>query len=464
MLRLFFRGRPFSYKGRFYDLDGITPSPGSVQQPHPPIYMVANNPLSLDAAADQGLPVFMNGAMRLVDLGEAMARYRARAAAAGFDAAAVDIPVNRFVFVGESRAHAHRVMREPFLQFVEHRAPDLRAYLAARFGARAASFELLAREIAIFDDPEGCAQRLYELEDQVGLHHTLCTFNLITLDHRLALESMRRFASEVVPLARFADGALAAACVAVTAVDGAPRRRRLEAGRAPLDAAGGVSACAPTARSRSSAPDGPALGAWLQLGSLPAARLLAAQALVDWLIVDFEHAPVDPVTAAAILGSVSDVSRGRVTPLARVAAGTMACVKHALDAGAQGIVVPMVHGPDEVREALRWARFPPEGERGAGALLAHLGMGIARPDYVAARQRRDPGGRADRDPRSGRARRGDPRRPRRGPLLHRPQRSAPGARLRRRASGAKSPRSPRAVARIRAAATATAHPAGHALP
>jgi alkanesulfonate monooxygenase SsuD/methylene tetrahydromethanopterin reductase-like flavin-dependent oxidoreductase (luciferase family) len=200
VLRLFFRGRPFSYQGRFYDLEGITPSPISVQRPHPPIYMVANNPLSLDAAADQGLPVFMNGAMRLVDLDQSMSRYRARAAAAGFDAGAVDIPVNRFVFVGESRAHAHRVMREPFLQFVEHRAPDLRAYLTARFGERATSFELLAREICIFDDPEGCAQRLYELEDQVGIHHALCTFNLITLDHRLALESMRRFASEVVPL------------------------------------------------------------------------------------------------------------------------------------------------------------------------------------------------------------------------------------------------------------------------
>jgi 4-hydroxy-2-oxoheptanedioate aldolase len=127
----------------------------------------------------------------------------------------------------------------------------------------------------------------------------------------------------------------------------------------------------------------PALGAWLQLGSAPAARLLAAQGLLDWLLVDFEHAPVDPANAAAIFGAVADVSAGRVTPLARVAAGTMTCVKHALDAGAQGVIVPMVHGPDEVREAARWARFPPDGERGAGALLAHLGLGVSRPEYLA---------------------------------------------------------------------------------
>ena len=200
VLRLFFRGRPFSYKGRFYDLDGVVPSPRPVQRPHPPLYMVANNPLSLDAAADEGLPVFMNGAMRRVDLEQSLNRYRQRATAAGFDAAAVDVPVNRFVFVGESRAHAHRVMRQPFCEFMERRAPDLRGYIAARLGERAMSFELLANEICIFDDPEGCATRLLELSDQVGVRHALCTFNLITLEHRQAVDSMRRFAREVVPL------------------------------------------------------------------------------------------------------------------------------------------------------------------------------------------------------------------------------------------------------------------------
>jgi alkanesulfonate monooxygenase SsuD/methylene tetrahydromethanopterin reductase-like flavin-dependent oxidoreductase (luciferase family) len=206
VLRLFFRGQPFSFKGRHYDLTGVVPSPAPVQRPHPPLYMVANNPLSLDAAADQGFPVFMNAAMRLADLEQSLARYRARREAAALrgdapdSGAPVDMPVNRFVFVGESRAHAHRVMREPFRDFLERRAPDLRAYLAARLGERVTSFDSLTREVCIFDDPEGCAARLLELQDRVGIHHVLCSFNLISLDHRLALSSMRRFATEVVPL------------------------------------------------------------------------------------------------------------------------------------------------------------------------------------------------------------------------------------------------------------------------
>jgi len=199
VLRLFFRGRPFSYAGRFFQLDDVVPAPAPVQRPHPPIYVVANNPLSLDAAADEGLPVFMNGAMRAADIDQSMKRYRARAAAAGHDPDGADIPVNRFVFVGETRAHAHRVMREPFREFLERRAPDLRAGLIHRFGERALGFEFLTRELCIFDDAEGCAARLFELSERAGVRHALCTFNLITLDHRLAVESMRRFAREVVP-------------------------------------------------------------------------------------------------------------------------------------------------------------------------------------------------------------------------------------------------------------------------
>ena len=168
VLRLFFRGRPFSYKGRFYDLADIIPSPASVQRPHPPIYMVANNPLSLDAAADQGLPVFMNGAMRLVDLGAGAGALPRACAAAGFDAARGRHPgqplrLRRREPRPRAPGHARALP-----QFLERRAPDLRAYLAARFGERATSFELLAREVCIFDDPEGCAARLYELEDQAG--------------------------------------------------------------------------------------------------------------------------------------------------------------------------------------------------------------------------------------------------------------------------------------------------------
>src|SRR5215472_3839535 len=125
-----------------------------------------------------------------------------------------------------------------------------------------------------------------------------------------------------------------------------------------------------------------ALGTWLQLHSFQASRMLAAQGFFEWLLLDFEHTPVDPSSAAQILSTIADVSGGRVTPLARVTTGTVGQIKHALDAGAQGIIVPMIRTAGEVRQALRYTRFPPEGDRGAGGLSPHLGFGVSRPVYI----------------------------------------------------------------------------------
>src|SRR5262245_1646366 len=130
-----------------------------------------------------------------------------------------------------------------------------------------------------------------------------------------------------------------------------------------------------------------ALGTWLQLHSFQAARLLAAQGLFNWLLVDYEHTPVERSTAAEVLSVIADVSGGRVTPLARVSVGGVEQVKHALDAGAQGIIVPMVKDAAEVRAAVRYARFPPDGERGAGGLAPHLGFGVSRPTYIRCANR-----------------------------------------------------------------------------
>lgn len=127
-----------------------------------------------------------------------------------------------------------------------------------------------------------------------------------------------------------------------------------------------------------------ALGTWLQLHGYQASRMLAAQGFFEWMLVDFEHTPVDPSGAAQILSTISDVSGGRVTPLARVAVGSVDEIKRALDAGAQGVIVPMVRGADEVRAAVRHARYPPDGERGAGGLSPHLGFGVSRPVYIRA--------------------------------------------------------------------------------
>ncbi len=221
VLALAFKGEPFSYDGRFFKLPQIAPGPRPVQRPHPPFYMVANNPLSLDAAADQGLPVFVHGAMRTEDVADTLEHYRQRSTAAGFNPTTADNPVNRFIFVGESDAHALRVMREPFLRFLETRAPDLSAYLVKKFGPRGISFDFLASEVCIFGGPDHCAARLRELSERAGAQHILGTFNYITLAQEVCVESMTRFAREVIPRLRASPYSLASSSAGRRARDSA---------------------------------------------------------------------------------------------------------------------------------------------------------------------------------------------------------------------------------------------------
>jgi alkanesulfonate monooxygenase SsuD/methylene tetrahydromethanopterin reductase-like flavin-dependent oxidoreductase (luciferase family) len=194
-----FEGRTFSYHGRYYHLDEVTPRPTCTQWPHPPLYMVANHPLSLDDAATRGLSIFLHGAQRIEELTQSLARYRERSLAAGHQPEDIDIPVNRFVFVGRTSAHAHHVIREPFLQFLNERAPDLKAYLVNKFGPLGLDYEFLTREICLFGDSDQVADRLHELQERLDLRHVLCTLNFITLDQKDCVESMRRFATDVIP-------------------------------------------------------------------------------------------------------------------------------------------------------------------------------------------------------------------------------------------------------------------------
>jgi 4-hydroxy-2-oxoheptanedioate aldolase len=119
----------------------------------------------------------------------------------------------------------------------------------------------------------------------------------------------------------------------------------------------------------------PTVGLWLQSHNFHIARAIAAQGLLDWMTVDMEHTPVDLSTMSMMCSAITDISAGKCTPLVRLAHGTQFYVKQALDSGAQGIIVPMVNTVEDARDVVRFARFPPAGERGGGGAFPHYGFG-----------------------------------------------------------------------------------------
>ena len=82
----------------------------------------------------------------------------------------------------------------------------------------------------------------------------------------------------------------------------------------------------------------PSFGSWLTLANVHSARVLARSGF-EWLTLDLEHAPIDWSQAAVIFALVAEAG---CVPLCRVPEGDHYCIKRALDAGAFGIVVPMV--------------------------------------------------------------------------------------------------------------------------
>jgi 4-hydroxy-2-oxoheptanedioate aldolase len=120
-------------------------------------------------------------------------------------------------------------------------------------------------------------------------------------------------------------------------------------------------------------------GTWLSLGNLFAARLLARMGW-DWLTLDLEHSPVDLEQAAAIFGAVADAG---CVPLVRVPEGSHTWIKRVLDAGAMGIVVPMVDTVEQARTAIAAAKYPPQGNRSAGGGMHSMNFAATADEYYA---------------------------------------------------------------------------------
>ncbi|KAF2011820.1 2,4-dihydroxyhept-2-ene-1,7-dioic acid aldolase [Aaosphaeria arxii CBS 175.79] len=109
-------------------------------------------------------------------------------------------------------------------------------------------------------------------------------------------------------------------------------------------------------------------GAWQMLSGTNLTRTMCRAANnIDWLLVDLEHGNISDdgmheiVAAAAACG---------VSPVVRVVEGQRWMIKRALDAGAHGILAPMIKTVEDAENVVRASKFPPEGERGLEPLLA----------------------------------------------------------------------------------------------
>ncbi|KAI0037159.1 Pyruvate/Phosphoenolpyruvate kinase-like domain-containing protein [Vararia minispora EC-137] len=134
----------------------------------------------------------------------------------------------------------------------------------------------------------------------------------------------------------------------------------------------------------------PAFGAWLTLpGAFNARTVAQASPHLSWVAIDCEHGltSLHPGVAESVL-AVTGVTGGP-SPLVRVPAtgastGTSWQIKYALDAGAHGIIVPMVGTADKAREIVADSRFAPRGRRGFGSPHTPGVWSLSAAEYIQA--------------------------------------------------------------------------------
>ena len=118
------------------------------------------------------------------------------------------------------------------------------------------------------------------------------------------------------------------------------------------------------------------IGSWITIGNTAVAEILA-KAGFDWLVVDIEHSTISIDTVGDLI-RVIDLAG--VTPLVRLTSNDPNLIKRVMDAGAHGIIVPMVNSEKDAMDAVAATRSPPIGIRGVGLARAQ-GYGVSFTDY-----------------------------------------------------------------------------------
>lgn len=120
------------------------------------------------------------------------------------------------------------------------------------------------------------------------------------------------------------------------------------------------------------------LGSWVTLNHFSIVEIMAGAGF-DWLCVDMEHSVIDYYEAQKLIATIQ--AKG-LKAFVRVGENNTRIIKRVLDAGADGIIVPMVCSKEEAEKAVEAVKYPPFGKRGVGLARAqNYGLDNGFPEY-----------------------------------------------------------------------------------
>lgn len=127
----------------------------------------------------------------------------------------------------------------------------------------------------------------------------------------------------------------------------------------------------------------PAINGWLSIGNAFTAEIMAAQGY-DSVTIDIQHGALD---YSSVLPMLQAMRGSAIVPMARVPWREPGIIMKTLDAGALGIICPMINSAAEAAEFVSYVRYPPAGQRSFGptrAAIAYGGYDVSANDEVLA--------------------------------------------------------------------------------
>jgi 4-hydroxy-2-oxoheptanedioate aldolase len=116
---------------------------------------------------------------------------------------------------------------------------------------------------------------------------------------------------------------------------------------------------------------GLSFGAWQMLPGSNLSRAIAKTGY-DWVCVDCEHGNI---ADSQMHECVNAIAACGVSPIVRIPANEGWMVKRVLDAGAHGVVVPLLYTAEDAKKLVQAAKFPPLGQRGYGSPFSMSAFG-----------------------------------------------------------------------------------------
>jgi 2-dehydro-3-deoxyglucarate aldolase/4-hydroxy-2-oxoheptanedioate aldolase len=109
----------------------------------------------------------------------------------------------------------------------------------------------------------------------------------------------------------------------------------------------------------------------------PSVTEILCDAGFDWLFIDGEHSPLAMGDIQNMLQAAGD----RCSCVVRIPANDEVFIKQVLDVGASGLIAPHVNTAEIAEQVVRFAKYPPIGERSVGVARAN-GYGFQFAEYV----------------------------------------------------------------------------------